>query len=237
MGSRAKHTESTTDPITAGRATLLAEAEAIRLAADRLDEGFTKAVDLIASHSGKVVVTGLGKSGHVGRKLAATLCSTGTPAVFLHAAEAAHGDLGVYAPADPTILISKSGATTELIRLIPTLRRLESPLIGVVGNPNSRLAALMDAVLDAGVEREADPLNLVPTASSTVALALGDALAAALMVVRSFTVADLARIHPGGDLGRSLALDVPDALHGRPESRRVSRGGGRRPYSPRLLTP
>lgn len=212
MGSRATHTESTINPIAAGHATLLAEAEAIRLAANRLDADFTKAVNLIASHSGKVVVTGLGKSGHVGRKLAATLCSTGTPAVFLHAAEAAHGDLGVYTPTDPTILISKSGETTELIRLIPTLRQLKSPLIGVVGNPDSRLAALMDAVLDASVEREADPLNLVPTASSTVALALGDALAAALMVVRRLTAADLARFHPGGALGRTLELGVADVM-------------------------
>ncbi len=234
MGSREAHTESTTDPITVGRATLLAEAEAIRLAADRLDEGFTNAVDLIASHSGKVVVTGLGKSGHVGRKLASTLCSTGTPAVFLHASEAAHGDLGVYAAGDPTILISKSGATTELIGLIPTLREFKSPLIGIVGNPNSRLAGLLDTVLDASVEREADPLNLVPTASSTVALALGDALAAALMVVRRFTVADMARIHPGGDLGRSLAFGVEDVVHVGADS---SGARSRRAHSPRLLKP
>ena len=157
------------------------EAQAVAQAARRLDGNLSRAVDLILAHPGKLVVTGLGKSGHVARKIVATLCSTGTPAVFLHAAEASHGDLGIYAPGDPTLMVSKSGTTSELRQLIPFLRGLPSQRIGILGNPNSPLAADMDVVLDASVEREADPGNLAPTASATVALALGHALAIALM--------------------------------------------------------
>jgi arabinose-5-phosphate isomerase len=193
------------------------EAEAIRAAGQRLDHNLERAVDLILAHPGKIVVTGLGKSGHVARKIVATLCSTGTPAVFLHAAEASHGDLGIYSPGDPTLMVSKSGNTAELLALIPFLRELPSRRIGIIGNPRSPLAAEMDVVLDASVEREADPENLAPTASATVALVLGHALTVALMRARNFTVDDFGRYHPGGQLGRSLRLTVADVMHGREE--------------------
>jgi arabinose-5-phosphate isomerase len=193
------------------------ESDAIARAARRLDGNLSCAVDLILSHPGKLIVTGLGKSGHVARKIVATLCSTGTPAVFLHAAEAAHGDLGLYAPGDPTLMISKSGNTAELLQLIPFLRQLPSQRIGILGNPSSPLAGEMDVVLDASVEREADPGNLAPTASATVALALGHALAVALMRARNFSLEDFERVHPGGHLGRSLRLTVREVMHGRGE--------------------
>ncbi len=175
------------------------------------------AIELILAHPGKLVVTGLGKSGHVARKIVATLCSTGTPAVFLHAAEASHGDLGLYSPGDPTLMVSKSGNTFELLQLIPFLRELPSRRIGILGNPSAPLASEMDVVLDASVEREADPDNLAPTASATVALSLGHALAVALMRARNFGVEDFERFHPGGHLGRSLRLTVRDVMHGRDE--------------------
>ena len=193
------------------------EARAVAEAAKRLDGNLSSAVDLILTHPGKLVVTGLGKSGHVARKIVATLCSTGTPAVFLHAGEAAHGDLGIYAPGDPTLMVSKSGATSELRQLIPFLRELPSRRIGILGNPSSPLAADMDVVLDASVEREADPGNLAPTASATVALALGHALAIALMGARNFSADEFQRYHPGGHLGRSLRLTVDCVLHGASE--------------------
>src|SRR5579864_6568903 len=151
--------------LAAARAAMEIEAAALEKAATRLDGALIRAVELILAHPGKVVVTGVGKSGHVARKIVATLCSTGTPAVFLHAAEASHGDLGIYAPGDPTLMISKSGSTAELLDLIPFLRELPSQRIGILGNPRSPLAAEMDVVLDASVEREADPEDLAPTAS------------------------------------------------------------------------
>ena len=178
-----------------------------------MDGSFSQAVDLILAHPGKLVVTGLGKSGLVGQKIAATLCSTGTSSVFLHPSEALHGDLGVYSPGDVSILVSNSGTTAELIRLVPILRQLNSPLIGIVGKINSPLAKSVDVVLDASVEREADPCNVAPTASAVVAIALGDALASALMVARNFTLEDYARRHPGGQLGRNLLLTVRDVMH------------------------
>ncbi|HEV2689396.1 MAG TPA: KpsF/GutQ family sugar-phosphate isomerase [Bryobacteraceae bacterium] len=198
----------------AAREAMEIEAQAIATAARRLDGNLSQAVDLILGQSGKVVVTGLGKSGHVARKIVATLCSTGTRAVFLHAAEASHGDLGLYAPGDPTLMVSKSGSTAELLSLIPFLRDLPSGRIGILGNPASPLAAEMDVVLDASVQREADPANLAPTASATVALALGHALAIALMRARNFGVEDFGRFHPGGHIGRSVRLTAADALHG-----------------------
>jgi arabinose-5-phosphate isomerase len=201
----------------AAREAMEIEAEAIRAAGSRLDDNLSRAVDLILAHPGKIVVTGLGKSGHVARKIVATLCSTGTPAVFLHPAEALHGDLGIYSPGDPTLMVSKSGTTAELLNMIPFLRGLPSPRIGILGNPKSPLAAVMDVVLDASVEREADPDNLAPTASATVALVLGHALTVALMRARNFSAGDFGRYHPGGHLGRSLRLIVSDVLHGREE--------------------
>ena len=194
------------------RAALAVDAQAIETASARLNGSLTKAVELILKHRGKVVVSGIGKSGHIAQKIAATLCSTGSPAVFLHATEAFHGDLGVYTPGDPTILISKSGSTGELIRLVPILRQFSSPLIALVGNLNSALALEADVVLDGRVNQEADPLGIVPTASSLVALALGDALAIALMHAREFTEQDFVRYHPGGQLGRSLRLHVSDVM-------------------------
>lgn len=195
------------------REVLAVEAQAVAAVAARLDQNLTKAVELLLKHEGKVVVSGIGKSGHIGQKIAATLASTGTPAVFLHAAEAVHGDLGIYTPGDPSILISKSGSTAELLRLIPVLRQFRSPLIAILGNLNSPIAGQVDVVLDARVEREADPLNLAPTCSTTAALALGDALAVALMMARRFTDQDFARYHPAGQLGRNLWLKVSDVMH------------------------
>jgi arabinose-5-phosphate isomerase len=192
---------------------LKSEAQALAAAAARLDHNLTKAVELLLTNEGKVVVSGIGKSGHIGQKIAATLASTGTPAVFLHAAEAVHGDLGIYTPGDPSLLISKSGSTAELLRLIPILRQFQSPLIAILGNLNSPMAKQADVVLDARVEKEADPLNLAPTCSTTVALALGDALAVALMMARRFTDQDFARYHPAGQLGRNLWLKVADVMH------------------------
>ncbi len=195
------------------RAVLEAESQAIRQVAARLDDSLARAVSTILGHQGKVVVSGIGKSGHIGQKIAATLSSTGTPAVFLHAAEAVHGDLGIYTPGDPSILISKSGATAELLRLVPLLRQFRSPLIAILGNLNAPLAREADIILDARVDREADPLNLAPTCSSTAALAVGDALAVALMHARRFTHQDFAQFHPAGQLGRNLWLRVADVMH------------------------
>jgi len=209
MGDSAK----TREWLKVARAVLEAESQAIRQVAARLDDNLSRAVQIILEHRGKVVVSGIGKSGHIGHKLAATLSSTGTPAVFLHAAEAVHGDLGIYTPGDPSILISKSGATAELLRLVPVLRQFQSPLIAIVGNLSSPLASQADVVLDARVEREADHLNLAPTCSSTAALAIGDALAVALMYARRFSPRDFAQFHPAGQLGRTLWLRVADVMH------------------------
>ena len=203
--------------IEAAQQAMRIEADAVARASQRLDGNLSCAIEIILAHPGKLVVTGLGKSGHVARKIVATLCSTGTPAVFLHAAEAAHGDLGLYSPGDPTLMVSKSGNTFELLQLIPFLRELPSQRIGILGNPSAPLASEMDVVLDASVEREADPDNLAPTASATVALSLGHALAVALMRARNFGVEDFGRFHPGGHLGRSLRLTVGEVMHSRDE--------------------
>ena len=202
-----------TDWLAAARAAMEIEAESIRCAAGRLDGELIRAVELILAHPGKVIVTGIGKSGHIARKIVATLCSTGTAAVFLHPAEAVHGDLGIYTPGDPTVLLSNQGAAAELQALVPLLRQFRSPLIGILGNRASPLGEQMDVLLDASVEREADPHNLAPTASAATALALGDALAIALMVARNFTPEEFGRFHPGGQLGRNLRLNVAAAMH------------------------
>jgi len=199
-------------PLHSARSLLKAEAEALAELATRLDGAFTQVVDLIAAHGGKVVLCGVGKSGLIAQKVAATLCSTGTPAIFLHAADAVHGDLGILQPGDPVILISRSGTTAELVRLLPVLRTFKSPLIAIVGNVQSPLAAQADVVLDIGARPEADPLGMVPTTSALLTLALGDALAAALMTKRGFAAADFARFHPAGQLGRNLLLTVGEAL-------------------------
>jgi arabinose-5-phosphate isomerase len=206
------------DWLSAARTAMQIESAAIARAAERLDGELIRAVELILAHPGKVVVTGIGKSGHIARKIVATLCSTGSAAVFLHPAEAVHGDLGIYTPGDPTVLISKNGASAELQALVPLLRQFRSPLIGILGSSNSPLAVQVDVLLDAGVEREADPNNLAPTASAVTALALGHALAIALMTARNFTPEEFGRFHPGGQLGRNLKLSVSAAMHGPDEA-------------------
>lgn len=192
---------------------MMAEATAIKLAAKRLGDSFEEALDVILQSKSKLIVCGIGKSGRIGTKLAATLSSCGISSVFLHAAEAIHGDLGVYQPGDPTIVLSKSGSTAEVLRLMPMFKKFESSVIAIVGNVNSPIALAADIVLDGSVEGEADPLNLMPTSSSTVSLAIGDALAAALVQARQFSREDFAAYHPGGQLGRNLLLTVQDVMH------------------------
>lgn len=195
------------------RRVLLAEAQALEEASSRLNGEFDRAVDLLDAQQGKVLLTGIGKSGIVAQKIAATFCSLGQPAVFLHPVEALHGDLGLYSPGDPTVVLSRSGNTGELLRLVAQLRTLKSPVIGILGAPASALGSLMDVVLDASVRAEADPHNLAPTASAVVALGLGDALAIGLMERRGFTPEDFARFHPSGQLGRNLRLTVSQVMH------------------------
>ena len=191
---------------------LLEEGQELIDAAERTSTNIVKACDLIVNHPGKVVILGMGKSGLIAQKIAATLCSIGNKAVFLHAAEASHGDLGIYAPGDPTILISKSGATDELVRLIPILKEFNSPLIGIIGNMKSSLIADMDIVIDASVSKEVDPLGLVPTSSTTLTLAIGDALATVIMSHQGFKHEDFAKLHPAGDIGRRLRLTVQEIM-------------------------
>ena len=194
------------------REVLRIEAEAVARLADRIDGGFAAACRIILACTGRVVVSGMGKSGHVARKIAATLASTGTPAFFLHPAEASHGDLGMVTRDDVFVALSNSGATEELLTIIPVVKRQGARLIAITGNPDSPLARLADAHLDARVDREACPLNLAPTASTTAALALGDALAVALLDARGFGELDFARSHPGGALGRRLLTRVADLM-------------------------
>ena len=191
---------------------LVGEAEQMISAADRISDKIVEACKIINSHPGKIVISGMGKSGLIAQKIASTLCSIGNKAVFLHPAEAVHGDLGIYAPGDPTILISKSGATDEILRLIPILKEFKSPLIGILGNMNSVLSNEVDLVIDASVSSEVDPLGIVPTASTTLTLAIGDALAAVLMSDKNFKREDFAKLHPAGDLGRRLKLTVKDIM-------------------------
>ncbi len=196
-----------------GREVLQLEASAVGTLAERIGEGFIRTARLLQTTKGRVIVTGMGKSGHIGRKIAATLSSTGTPAFFMHPGEAAHGDLGMVTPGDVVIALSNSGKTPEILALLPELEKLGARLIALVGNPDSPLAAAAEAVLDASVEREACPLNLAPTTSTTAALALGDAVAVALMELNSFQADDFARYHPGGKLGERLrSLKVKDLL-------------------------
>jgi len=203
--------------LAAARKVMETEAQAILSASGRLDKSLIAAVETILGHSGKLIVTGIGKSGHVARKIAATLQSTGTPSVFLHPTEAAHGDLGVCQPGDSVLMISKSGSTAELLDLVPALResmgQFRPAFIGILGNPSSPLAREMDVVLDASVQREADPEGFTPTASSAVAMAVGHALAIALMQARGFTAEHFSRLHAGGQLGRNLRLRVGDVMH------------------------
>jgi arabinose-5-phosphate isomerase len=188
------------------------ECEALQGSAERLDEGFAKAVELVLHCKGRVVVTGMGKSGQICRKIAATMSSTGTSSFFLHAGEAVHGDLGMFARGDVCVAISNSGATQEVLALLPGVKRLSLPLIAITGGLESPLARAADVVLDATVRIEACPMNLAPTASTTVTLALGDALAVAVLEAKGFTDRDFAMLHPGGALGRRL-LRVEEVMH------------------------
>jgi arabinose-5-phosphate isomerase len=199
------------------RRVLTIEADAVRALIDRIDERFAKAVELIHQRRGRVIVSGMGKSGHIARKIASTLASTGTPAYFVHPAEASHGDLGMIEAGDVFIAISYSGASEELVQIVPQVKRRGAKLIALTGKPDSALAREADVHLDAGVAQEACPHNLSPTASTTAALALGDALAVALLDMRGFSAADFARTHPRGGLpGQALArqalLHVQDVM-------------------------
>jgi arabinose-5-phosphate isomerase len=188
------------------------EADGVRALVDRVDERFARAVGILAACEGRVVLTGMGKSGLVARKIASTMASTGTPAFYLDPAEAAHGDIGMLARGDVVVALSSSGETREMVELLPAIKRLGLPLVALVGSGRSTLAQQGDVWLDVGVPEEACPLNLAPTASTTAALAMGDALAIALMEVRGFRSEDLALLHPGGALGRRL-LRVRDLMH------------------------
>jgi arabinose-5-phosphate isomerase len=200
------------DVLARGRRVLELESSAIGEAASRLGDEFTAAVEMIAGCNGRVIVCGVGKSGLIGRKIAATLTSTGTPAVFLHAADSAHGDLGIVGTSDVAILISKSGESEELLPLLQHLKRIGVKTIAIAGDCHSTLAVHSDVVLDAAVREEACPHGLAPTTSTTVALALGDALAVVLLEEKGFGAEDFARIHPGGALGRKLLTRVCDVM-------------------------
>lgn len=194
------------------RETLRTEADALAALAGTLDAEFVRAVETILASRGKLIVTGMGKSGLVGRKIAATLASTGTPSFFLHPGEAFHGDLGMISPEDVVLALSYSGETDEVLKIVPFIRRNGNPLVAMTGNPCSTLARNADIRLNAAVDREACILRLAPTASTTAQLALGDALAVALTKLRGFTSLDFARLHPGGSLGRRLLLTVGDIM-------------------------
>ena len=202
----------TTTTLQLARETLDIEAAALLQLKDRLDERFVKAVNMVLAVQGRVVVTGMGKSGHIGRKIAATLASTGTPAMFVHPGEASHGDLGMIKAVDVVLAISNSGESDELVAILPVLKRQGVPLIAMTGGMQSSLARHADVVIDCSVSKEACPLNLAPTASTTAQLAMGDALAVALLDARGFKPEDFARSHPGGSLGRKLLTHVGDIM-------------------------
>jgi arabinose-5-phosphate isomerase len=196
-----------------GRQVIATEAAAVAALADRIDEHFAAACRLMLECRGRVVVTGMGKSGHIGGKIAATLASTGTPAFFVHPGEASHGDLGMITRDDVVLALSNSGDSTEILTILPLLKRLGVPLIALTGNAESMLARQADVHIDTGVAEEACPLGLAPTSSTTAALAMGDALAVALLEARGFTREDFAFSHPGGSLGRRLLIRVRDIMH------------------------
>lgn len=213
---------TSSDPIAVARRTIEMEVAAIQDLGPRIDQNFVAACDLILACAGRIVVTGMGKSGHIGRKIAATLASTGTPSFFVHPGEASHGDIGMITQSDVVIAISNSGNTQEVVTLLPLIKRLGIPLISMTGNPRSQLAMAANANLNVGVEMEACPLNLAPTTSTTVTLVMGDALAIALLEARGFSAEDFAFSHPGGALGRKLLLKVSDIMHKGEEVPRVT---------------
>ncbi|MDN3517381.1 KpsF/GutQ family sugar-phosphate isomerase [Aquisalimonas lutea] len=196
-----------------GRAVLETEAEAITALLPRVDESFVQACKFMLACEGRIVVLGMGKSGHIAGKIAATLASTGSPAFFVHPGEASHGDLGMITPRDVVLALSNSGETEELITILPLIKRLDVPLIAMTGKPESTLSRSASVHIDVGVAQEACPLNLAPTSSTTAALAMGDALAVSLLEARGFTREDFARSHPGGKLGRRLLLLIDDIMH------------------------
>ncbi|MBO5404134.1 MAG: KpsF/GutQ family sugar-phosphate isomerase, partial [Phascolarctobacterium sp.] len=198
------------------------EAEAILELVPRVDANFAAAISLILECPGRTVITGMGKSGIIGRKMAATFASTGTPSFYLHPAEGIHGDLGMVTAADVVIALSNSGETGEILNILPSLRRIGAKIIAMVGNANSTLARNADVVLDVGVQKEACPLGLAPTSSTTAALAYGDAIALALLQKRNFTASQFAVFHPGGSLGRKLLLTVGNIMHAGNENPLVS---------------
>lgn len=189
------------------------ELEAVSALRDRINDDFLKACDFMLACTGRIVVIGMGKSGHIGSKLAATLASTGTPAFFVHPGEASHGDLGMITDKDVVLALSNSGETSEILTILPLIKRLGVPLIAMTGKPHSTMAKCAGAHIDVSVEREACPLGLAPTSSTTAALVMGDALAVALLEARGFTAEDFAMSHPGGLLGRRLLLHVSDIMH------------------------
>tara|TARA_B100000902_G_scaffold52734_1_gene59470 strand:- start:2448 stop:3422 length:975 start_codon:yes stop_codon:yes gene_type:complete len=201
-----------TTPEMIARKILQDEANEILQAVERVSRSIVDAANIIDKSSGKIMICGMGKSGLIAQKIAATLCSVGSKAVFLHAADALHGDLGIYDPGDPTIMISKSGSTEEIIRLIPILKDLRSPLIGIIGNIKSPIIKDLDVVIDATVSNEADPLGIVPTSSTTLTLSIGDALAGVLMSKKGFVKEDFAKFHPAGDLGKRLRFTVENIM-------------------------
>jgi len=196
-----------------GKEVIETELAAVRNLTDKVDEAFARACRCVLDCNGRVVVIGMGKSGHIGNKIAATLASTGTPAFFVHPSEASHGDLGMITTQDVVLAISNSGETDEITALLPVIERLQIPLIAFSGNPNSSLARAARVNIDVGVNQEVCPLDLAPTASTTAALIMGDALAIALLEIRGFSVEDFALSHPGGTLGRRLLLRVKDIMH------------------------
>ncbi len=199
--------------VASARRTIRMECEAVSALEQRIDSAFVKACDLLLDIRGRVIVTGMGKSGHIASKIAATLASTGTPAFYVHPAEASHGDIGMITADDAVIALSNSGRSPEVVTLLPLLKRLGIPLVSMTGDPRSPLAEAADAHLDTGVSIEACPLNLAPTSSTTTALVMGDALAIALLEARGFTAEDFAFSHPGGTLGKKLLLKVEDVMH------------------------
>lgn len=207
-----------------GRAVLELEAESVAALAERLGREFTVACHLLLGCRGRIVVTGMGKSGHIASKIAATLASTGSPAFFVHPGEASHGDLGMITRDDVVLALSNSGETAELLTILPLIKRLGIPLVALTGRPDSTLAQAADANLDVSVAKEACPLGLAPTSSTTAALAMGDALAVALLETRGFTSDDFARSHPSGALGRRLLLRVDDLMHTGSSMPRVAPG-------------
>ena len=214
----------TRDLIDSAQRTIRLEIEAVQELLPRIDADFVKACELILNCKGRVVVVGMGKSGHIGNKIAATLASTGTTSFFVHPAEASHGDMGMITRDDIVLALSNSGSTAEIVTLLPLIKRLGIRLISMTGNPNSPLAKAAEVNLDARVSQEACPLNLAPTSSTTASLVLGDALAIALLEARGFTAEDFAFSHPGGALGRRLLLKVENVMHAGDALPRVRRG-------------